>query len=113
MPDTITESINPNEGSSILRSIFQEAKQWNVSQTRNSSQNLVSPAAAVGALGELSPGGALMRGFQEQSLARKLQYITVITGFQNCGIKNIVNLPYETSSTTCMKGIPLCLFPNF
>ncbi|XP_035902649.1 general transcription factor IIH subunit 1 [Anopheles stephensi] len=31
---------------------------------------LVSPAAAVSALGDLSPGGALMRGFQEQSLAQ-------------------------------------------
>lgn len=32
---------------------------------------LVSANGAVHALGELSPGGALMRGFQEQSLARK------------------------------------------
>lgn len=70
MPDTIIEHINPNEGSSILRWVFQEAKQWNVSQTRQTSHNLVSPASAVGALGELSPGGALMRGFQEQSLAQ-------------------------------------------
>lgn len=31
---------------------------------------LVNPTAAVNALGELSPGGALMRGFQEQSLAQ-------------------------------------------
>uniref|UniRef100_A0AAG5DMG0 General transcription factor IIH subunit 1 n=1 Tax=Anopheles atroparvus TaxID=41427 RepID=A0AAG5DMG0_ANOAO len=31
---------------------------------------LVSPAAAVSALGDLSPGGSLMRGFQEQSLAQ-------------------------------------------
>lgn len=34
---------------------------------------LVSATAAVNALGELSPGGALMRGFQEQSIARKLR----------------------------------------
>ena len=32
---------------------------------------LVSSTAAVNALGELSPGGALMRGFQEQSVGRK------------------------------------------
>lgn len=32
---------------------------------------LINPTAAINALGELSPGGALMRGFQEQSLARK------------------------------------------
>ncbi|KAL3266138.1 hypothetical protein HHI36_010323 [Cryptolaemus montrouzieri] len=70
MPDTLLDHINPNEGSSILRSVFQEAKQWNVGQIRHPSHNLVSPAAAVGALGELSPGGALMRGFQEQSLAQ-------------------------------------------
>lgn len=38
---------------------------------RTPHKALVSSTAAVNALGELSPGGALMRGFQEQSLARK------------------------------------------
>lgn len=38
---------------------------------RTPHKALVSSSAAVNALGELSPGGMLMRGFQEQSLARK------------------------------------------
>jgi transcription initiation factor TFIIH subunit 1 len=67
MPDTNIEQLNPNETSAVLRSVVHETKQW---QVRHSSSSLVSPAAAVGALGELSPGGALMRGFQEQSLAQ-------------------------------------------
>jgi len=29
----------------------------------------VNPAAAVSALGELTPGGALMEGFEKESLA--------------------------------------------
>lgn len=41
---------------------------WN---TRTPQKVLVDPKAAVNALGELTPGGALMRGFQEQSIARK------------------------------------------
>lgn len=48
--------------------IIQERDTWN---TRKPQKVLVSATAAVNALGELSPGGALMRGFQEQSLARK------------------------------------------
>lgn len=38
---------------------------------RNPHKTLVNATAAVNALGELSPGGTLMRGFQEQNLARK------------------------------------------
>ncbi|XP_044255706.1 general transcription factor IIH subunit 1 [Tribolium madens] len=67
MPDTNIEQLNPSEASSVLRGVLQETKQW---QSRHPSSSLVTPAAAVGALGELSPGGALMRGFQEQSLAQ-------------------------------------------
>lgn len=37
---------------------------------RTPQKVLVNPKAAVNALGELSPGGALMRGFQEQSLSQ-------------------------------------------
>lgn len=40
-------------------------------EQRTPYKALVSANGAVHALGELSPGGALMRGFQEQSLARK------------------------------------------
>lgn len=54
--------------------IQQEKETWN---TRTPHKVLVSATAAVNALGELSPGGALMRGFQEQSLARKLQLFNV------------------------------------
>lgn len=68
MPDSATENFNINDTSSVLRGVLQEARHWS---TKHLSNSLVTPAAAVGALGELSPGGALMRGFQEQSLARK------------------------------------------
>lgn len=47
--------------------VLQSIATWN---TRTPHKVLVSATAAVNALGELSPGGALMRGFQEQSLAR-------------------------------------------
>ncbi|KAH1027638.1 general transcription factor IIH subunit 1 [Dendroctonus ponderosae] len=69
MPDTITEHINPNEASHIMRNVLQEARQW---QARPHMPNygIVPPSAAIQALGDLSPGGALMRGFQEQSLAQ-------------------------------------------
>lgn len=69
MPDTVTEQLSPGEVSMVSRGVLQETKQWQ--SGRQHSSALVSPAAAVGALGELSPGGALMRGFQEQSLARE------------------------------------------
>jgi hypothetical protein len=36
----------------------------------------VNPAAAVSALGELTPGGALMKGFEEESLAREYWIIS-------------------------------------
>lgn len=38
---------------------------------RQLATSLVSPAAAVSALGELTPGGSLMKGFREESLGRK------------------------------------------
>lgn len=38
---------------------------------RQAATSLVSPAAAVLALGELTPGGSLMKGFREESLGRK------------------------------------------
>lgn len=68
MPEYLNENLNPNDTSLVLRNILQETKHWS---TKHLSNSLVSPAAAVSALGELSPGGALMRGFQEQSLARE------------------------------------------
>lgn len=43
--------------------------------TRTPHNLLINSTAAVNALGELSPGGALMRGFQEQTLARMFIYL--------------------------------------
>ena len=37
---------------------------------RQLATSLVSPAAAVSALGELTPGGSLMKGFREESLGQ-------------------------------------------
>lgn len=47
--------------------ILKSLDMWNM---RTPQKVLVNPKAAVNALGELSPGGALMRGFQEQSLSQ-------------------------------------------
>lgn len=52
---------------SVNNYIMQATGSWN---NRTPHKVLVSAKAAVNALGELSPGGALMRGFQEQSLAQ-------------------------------------------
>lgn len=59
---------------SVQYQLLNETNSWSI---RTPHKVLVSATAAVNALGELSPGGALMRGFQEQSLARKLEYIIV------------------------------------
>lgn len=52
---------------SVNADILQATESWN---NRTPHKVLVSAKSAVNALGELSPGGALMRGFQEQSLAQ-------------------------------------------
>lgn len=65
----------PREMGSIQYQILHDTETWN---TRTPHKVLVSATAAVNALGELSPGGALMRGFQEQSLARK-QFLFIST----------------------------------
>lgn len=57
--------------SSAAHGILCESNGWH---ERTPHKVLVSATAAVNALGELSPGGALMRGFQEQSLARELRW---------------------------------------
>lgn len=67
MPGTATEQLSSNEIASVSRNMHQELKQW---RSRMPTASLMGACAAVGALGELSPGGALMRGFKEQSLAR-------------------------------------------
>lgn len=64
--DTNVEQLRDLEAVQYM--IRQDTETW---KQRTPHKVLVSPTAAVNALGELSPGGALMRGFQEQSLARK------------------------------------------
>ena len=56
---------------SVCSKMAKESENWLV-QKKQSTPILVSPANAVSALGELTPGGALMKGFQEESLARML-----------------------------------------
>jgi hypothetical protein len=55
---------------SVTMRLKREAEGW-CSVARPQAPALVNPAAAVSALGELTPGGALMKGFEEESLARK------------------------------------------
>lgn len=59
---------------SICTKMAKESEYWNVNK-KQVTPVLVNPANAVSALGELTPGGALMKGFQEESLARMLQHI--------------------------------------
>lgn len=59
---------DPQDLTYVQDQIMQDTEMWGA---RTPHKVLVSATSAVNALGELSPGGALMRGFQEQSLARK------------------------------------------
>ena len=56
-----------------LNQLKKEASGWLTGNSipRQLATSLVSPAAAVSALGELTPGGSLMKGFREESLGRK------------------------------------------
>lgn len=56
-----------------LSQLKKEASGWLYGNMlpRQAATSLVSPAAAVSALGELTPGGSLMKGFREESLGRK------------------------------------------
>lgn len=60
-----------------LNHVRREANGWLTgnSMPRQLATALVSPAAAVSALGELTPGGSLMKGFREESLGRKSRVI--------------------------------------
>lgn len=55
-----------------LSQLKKEASGWLCGNTlpRQPATSLVSPAAAVSALGELTPGGSLMKGFREESLGQ-------------------------------------------
>lgn len=59
---------DPRRMEEIQYHLMRATENWN---QRTPHKVLVSPTAAVNALGELSPGGALMRGFHEQSVGRK------------------------------------------
>lgn len=59
---------DPSRMEEIQYHLMRATENWT---QRTPHKVLVSPTAAVNALGELSPGGALMRGFHEQSVGRK------------------------------------------
>lgn len=64
----------------LLMTLSQLKKEVNGWLTGNSiprqlATSLVSPAAAVSALGELTPGGSLMKGFREESLGREYIFL--------------------------------------
>lgn len=73
------QSDSDDEGGNLEATQFQIIKCTDTWSTRTPQKVLVNPKAAVNALQELSPGGALMRGFQEQSLARKSRYYVFIS----------------------------------
>lgn len=56
-----------------LMHLKREASNWinGNSLPRQPSSSLVSSSAAVSALGELTPGGALMKGFREDNVGRE------------------------------------------
>lgn len=58
--------------------LVRDSESW---LNRNAQRHVICPKAAVNALGELSPGGQLMRGFQEQSAGRKSTSIIVINNW--------------------------------
>lgn len=71
-PSTSTSSHNVSKGHEHLadnvdQMIREHANEWG---QRVPHKQLISPANAVSALGELSPGGLLMRGYQDQNLSQ-------------------------------------------
>ncbi|XP_014213223.1 general transcription factor IIH subunit 1 [Copidosoma floridanum] len=55
-----------------ISQLLKEMEKWSSTAylPRQPSTSLVNPAAAVSALGELTPGGSLMKGFREDSLSQ-------------------------------------------
>ncbi|XP_067633884.1 general transcription factor IIH subunit 1 [Eurosta solidaginis] len=58
---------DPRRMEDVEHNLMRVTETWT---QRTPHKVLVSPTAAVNALGELSPGGALMRGFHEQSVGQ-------------------------------------------
>lgn len=72
-PSSADEDDEPDvDMNTVCSQLARSTEAW---MQRTPYKALVSANGAVHALGELSPGGALMRGFQEQSLARKYVYV--------------------------------------
>lgn len=70
VPDTFNNIERNDEINSMEATQAQILKSTEIWSNRTPQKLLINPKAAVNALGELSPGGALMRGFQEQSLSQ-------------------------------------------
>lgn len=71
-PSSADEEDEPDvDMNTVCSQLARSTEAW---MQRTPYKALVSANAAVYALGDLSPGGALMRDFQEQSLARKLLF---------------------------------------
>lgn len=66
---------DPRRMEEVQYQLLRTTENWN---QRVPHKILVSSTAAVNALGELSPGGALMRGFHEQSGGRKIFFWRII-----------------------------------
>jgi hypothetical protein len=66
----LEDVLSENDMFSVTTRLQREVEGW-CSVARPQAAALVNPAAAVSALGELTPGGALMKGFEEESLARE------------------------------------------
>jgi transcription initiation factor TFIIH subunit 1 len=64
----------------IASQLMKETNKWSHTAylSRQPSTSLVSPAASVSALGELTPGGSLMKGFREDSLGRECFVVTLL-----------------------------------
>lgn len=66
VPNAI-DGVELNDIETTQAHVMKSTETWSA---RTPQKVLVNPKAAVNALGELSPGGTLMRGFQEQSLSQ-------------------------------------------
>lgn len=71
MPQSHVEEVT--DWSSFVSRQSRECDTW--THKKAVTPSLLTPAMAVSALGELTPGGALMKGFQEDSLARRLRFL--------------------------------------
>lgn len=73
VPGSGANEATSEELHSTMSQLKREAHNWvnGNSLPRQSTLSLVSPAAAVSALGELTPGGALMKGFREDNVGRE------------------------------------------